>query len=72
MKYKKFDTIEEYTAKNTEINLLRGYPSNGTERYAPDEPEVDIDGKFIMPVMPDLEHLFTGLVDSVTWPPDLD
>jgi hypothetical protein len=31
---------------------------------------VDVDGKFIMPVDSDLEHLFAGLVDEVVWPVD--
>lgn len=63
MKYAKFDTAELYKLKLNEINDYLGYPDgHGTDNYCDAEPTIiDVDGKFIMPVIQEIEDLFDSL-----------
>ena len=66
-----FETIESYAAKNREICLFLGYPDgHGTDRYAPEVPMQDSNGKYVMPIMPHVERFFANcvIVESVEYP----
>lgn len=70
-----FDTITSYIEKNTEINAALGYPDgHGTERYSTEFPKQDINGKYVMPIMPHVTHLFEGcvVVDTVEYPQEVE
>ena len=54
-----FDTIEEYSAKNSEITAAMAYPC-GTERYSEDNPRRDVNGKYPMQILPHVEQFFAG------------
>lgn len=62
--FKIFDTIEEFNIKNSELNLLLGYPNNIADTLTYSEPLQTNDGKFAMQIFPEIENLFTNLVDS--------
>ena len=51
-KYALFDTIEAYNEANNKISVAFGLPDNreATERYASIEPQLDVDGKFVMEI----------------------
>jgi len=69
--YAIFETLEAYQAKNQELNAYLGYPNvNGTERYATDEPQQTIDGKYAMPIRDEIAHLFVGceILETVEYP----
>lgn len=61
--FKIFDTIEEFNAKNEELNLLLGYPNEVTMTYA--EPIMTTDDKFAMQVLDGVAYLFDGLVENI-------
>lgn len=66
-----FNTITSYREKNAEINAALGYPDgHGTDRYATETARQDINGKYIMPIMPYVARLFEGcaIVDTVEYP----
>ena len=66
-----FDTLEQYLAKNHEINTALGYPDgNGTERYAPDDPRQDVHENYAMQILPHVERFFVDcvVVESVEYP----
>jgi len=66
MKARLFDTIEDYEAVNAAVSAWRGYPRDGTERYAPPDPAQDADGHYVMLVMPDLIDVEIG--EAVPFP----
>lgn len=66
-----FDTLEEYRGKNTEISEALGYPDgNGTDRYSEENPRLDVNGRYVMQILPHVAHLFNGctIVESVEYP----
>ena len=69
-----FDTLEEYLGKNTEISEALGYPDgNGTDRYSEENPCLDVNGRYVMQVLPHVEIFFDDcLVESVEYPQEVD
>jgi len=71
--YAIFENLEQYNAKNLEINNLRGYPNDkGTLNYASENPQQTIDGKYAMRIMAGLEEQFAECeqvetVKFLTW-----
>ena len=66
-----FDTLEQYLAKNHEINTALGYPDGkGTERYATEVPMLTAIGKYAMQILPHVERFFADcvVVESVEYP----
>lgn len=69
--YALFETLEDYEAKNREISLALGYPNDsGTLRYASEKPAQDINGKYAMQILPQVERFFADcvVVESVEYP----
>lgn len=65
--YAIFETIEEYNAKNAQVNEALLYPNPTSSSYAEPLPRVSSDGRFVMQVLPFAEQYFTGcvIVDNV-------
>lgn len=63
--YKLFDTIEEYNELNIEIAAKLDLPRLGTERYATENPETDINGKYVMEILREVQEVMeiTDLID---------
>ena len=66
-----FDTLEQYLAKNHEINTALGYPDgHGTDRYADETPIKTTTGNYAMQILPHVERFFTDcvVVETVEYP----
>lgn len=69
--YAIFDTLEQYLAKNHEINTALGYPDGrGTDHYADDTPTKTTTDQYAMQVLPHVERFFVDcvVVESVEYP----
>ena len=57
---------DEYKALNQAISRAKGYPDDSdTERYAPEEPERDINNLCVMPIAGEVQENFSSIIEGV-------
>ena len=58
---------KQYKALNLAISKAKGYPDDSdTERYAPEEPERDINNLCVMPITAEVQINFVDLLANLT------
>ena len=64
-KYAELKSLEDYKTLNKAISEVKGYPRNGTEIYAPIEPE-SVNGLYYMEIGSNLQDTWPEIFEGVT------